>query len=221
MADFATLVFLLGQLGISLGLGAATFSLMFYFVATADGRIDPTESRFVAATRIVLVASLFLIVVTGGLVTAAHILAGERDIVMAPVYLGKWALIGVLIFSGLFHRLSLISAPVAGVISGASWYALFIVHTLAPQVSWGVLGIGYALWLGAFAIGFALVGKAARETPYVAPVQSPRPSTVVQKPASAKPALPQKPAPLSVGDAGPKASAPHIDFDLSKGSHSH
>ena len=60
MADIAVLIFLLQQLGIALGLGAATFSLLFYVLSLQDGVVDASEKHFMHATTTVLVVALFL-----------------------------------------------------------------------------------------------------------------------------------------------------------------
>lgn len=215
MADIAVLIFLLQQLGFTLGLGAATFSLMFYVLGIADGAVDASEQRFIHATKTVLALSMFLIVLTGGLVTGAHILADEMIIVLAPVYLSKWILIGVVIVNGILLRFKAYSAIIGGIISGASWYALFIVHTLVPDVSWSVLGVGYALWLLIFALGFAAVHRGARsEWAGVAPTLKPKPQAPQPAPKVEQPHIPVSRIAYAIPQ-GHKL-APPIEFDLNK-----
>lgn len=205
MADIAVLIFLLQQLGIALGLGAATFSLLFYVLSLQDGVVDASEKHLMHATTTVLVISLFLIVVTGALITGAHFLAGEVGVISAPVFISKWLLIIVIMLSATLFALKAISPFTSATISGASWYALFIIHTLTPNVSWDILGLGYVLWLAIFAVGFWVVGKRGTQLTSVPPRRVPE----------------QNSAPRVVPQARPlptlKSKHAPIEFDLNKG----
>ena len=159
MADIAVLIFLLQQLGIALGLGAATFSLLFYVLSLQDGVVDASEKHFMHATTTVLVVALFLIVVTGALITGAHFLAGEFEVISTPVFISKWLLVIIIMLGATLSAMRAITPFTSATVSGASWYGLFIIHTLAPNVSWNILGLGYVLWLAIFALGFWIVKK--------------------------------------------------------------
>lgn len=162
MESFALLVFLLQQLGIALGVGASTFALMFYIVGISDGVIDASEKRFMHAVYTTLRLSLFLIIVTGILITGAHYFAGEIATITAPSYLFKWILLLCIVVNASLMDLRMLPPHIGGAIAGASWYALFVLHTLSLSLSWGLLFAVYVAWLIIFYVGFTLLQKFAQ-----------------------------------------------------------
>lgn len=205
MADIAVLIFLLQQLGISLGLGAATFSLLFYVLSLKDGKVDESEKHFIHATGTVLVISLFLIVATGALITGAHYLAGEIGVISTPVFISKWLLVIIIMLGATLSALKAITPFTSATVSGASWYALFIIHTLAPNVSWDILGFGYVLWLAIFALGFWVAGRHDTPVPHAPPQKIAVTTSAPQSSVQTRPLVTLK-----------SKYAP-IEFDLDKG----
>lgn len=156
------LLYLLQQFGVTLAVGASTFSLMFYIVGLSDGVVDASEKRFMHAVYTTLRVGLLCILITGILITAAHYFAGEYAVLMAPAYLFKWILLGIIIINATLMDMRVLSAEHGGVIAGASWYALFVIHTLSLSFDWTILVSVYAAWLLIFWIGFRLLQKSAR-----------------------------------------------------------
>ncbi len=154
MQDLAFLLFYLQQFGVALGLGASTIALIFYFASSADGIIESSERRFVHAAEAVLRIALFLIIVTGFTITIAHILAEETATVSLPSFVFKWVLIGVIITCGRLVAWKMISRSVGGALGGATWYALFTLHTIAPIIGWEVLLPLYVAWVLFFSLMF-------------------------------------------------------------------
>jgi hypothetical protein len=139
------------QLGVALGLGAETIMLVAYVSAVKDGVIDEHEAQFLRATRNVLWVSIVLMVVSGLAITALHFLAGQAATVFSPAYLFKSLLIvSVIALTALLHVLP---ETFAEGLLGGTWYALFLVHILAPVASWGSLLTLLIVWL----VGFSLV----------------------------------------------------------------
>jgi hypothetical protein len=139
------------QLGIALGLGAQTIMLVAYISATKDNIIDVTEAQFLRATRRVLAVSLVFVVLSGVGITLMHSIAGQGLVVHSPAYLFKAALILlVVVLTLLMH---VIPETFAEGMMGANWYALFLVHILAPITSWANLLTLWGVWL----IGFNLI----------------------------------------------------------------
>lgn len=189
MDGLALFFFFLQQLGMTLGVGASTFMVMLYIIANADGRIDDSERTFLRAIYITLRIGLYLIIASGLAITAAHFLAGDASLIEKPTYMFKWVLIGILIANGLLMRMKKLSLTIGGTIAGGSWYALFVVHTLALDVSWTLLVGLYLLWLALFAIAFRVLAD-----------------TAIRRHLPASSGVEQSSAPLPQG--------PHISFTL-------
>lgn len=156
------LLYLLQQFGVTLAVGASTFSILFYIVGLSDGVVDASEKRFMHAVYKTLRVGLLCILITGMLITAAHYFAGEYDVIMAPAYLFKWILLAIIIITATLMDLRIFSGAVGGVIAGASWYALFVVHTLSLSFDWVTLWSVYLAWLVLFWIAFRILQQTAK-----------------------------------------------------------
>jgi hypothetical protein len=181
--EFASLIlYATQQLGIVLAVGGQTIVLVAYLLAMRDRVIDSTEAQFARAVRTVLVAGLFLIIVSGVGVSAMHYFAGELYILLSPAYLFKWILLGGVLLFTLGIGTNLLPQWLGEALAGGTWYALFFLHILAPDTSWENLLILYGGWLGAFALfWFALVfGTRGGAAPAAAKAAAPAP-----KPAAA------------------------------------
>src|SRR6185437_11775064 len=115
------------------------------------GVIDDTEAQFLRATRAVLWVSLALIIISGVAISLLHFMAGQGATVFTPAYLFKSLLIVlVVLLTALLHTLP---ETFAEGLLGGTWYALFVVHILAPVTTWVNLFTLYAVWL----VGFNLI----------------------------------------------------------------
>ncbi len=148
------ILFLLQQLGMTLGVGASTFALIFYLSALKDDVVDVSERRFLGMVYTVLRVGLSLVILSGALITAAHVLGGEQSIVFEPAFLFKWFLIGVIVLNAILMTFHLLPAIVGGPIAGATWYALFFLHNIAPEIGLPILLFLYALWLALLTLIF-------------------------------------------------------------------
>ncbi|MEI7719919.1 MAG: hypothetical protein WCI89_01785 [bacterium] len=142
----------LQQFGMAFGVGAETIVLIAYLMAVRDGTVDDEEERFTKAARTVAGVGIFLLLASGAGITLTHYLHGETSIVLAPAFLFKWSLIGIVTSLRMLNRGNSLGSGLLEGFSGASWYALFLVHILAPAAGWSILGIIYGGWL----VGFAL-----------------------------------------------------------------
>jgi hypothetical protein len=141
------------QLGVTLGVGAQTIMLVAYLSAMRDGVVDNQEAQFARAVRAVLNSGLVLVIVSGIGITVWHILAHSmvpetgQPVVLTEAFLFKWALVlGVLAFT----VLKSLPQNIMQGLAGGSWYALFVVHILAPVASWANLLTLYAVWMLGF-----------------------------------------------------------------------
>ncbi len=160
MIEFAGLaLFSAQQLGVMLAVGAETVLLTAYLLAIHHPDRAPRQ-QFLPAVRFVQGSGLFLILLSGAGAVWLHYAAQQFDVLLAPAFLFKWALIAMLLPAYLVeHYAKKEHAAVRG-FAGASWFALFLVHTLAPVASWADLLALYVAWLLAFGFtwaGFVLV----------------------------------------------------------------
>jgi len=147
------------QLGVTLGVGAQTIMLVAYVMAMRDGVVDDKEAQFSRAVMRVLITGLTLIILSGLGIMALHFLAGESAVIFSQAFLFKWLLIiGVLVCT-LFNNLP--QHMMLG-LAGGSWYALFVVHILAPVATWANLLTLYAVWMIGFGICWAIIVLATR-----------------------------------------------------------
>jgi hypothetical protein len=155
------LLYCVQQFGVAIGVGAQTIMLVAYISAIRDSVIDDKEAQFLRATRTVLWVSLGLMVLSGIGITFLHIVAGQLDIVLTPAYLFKCLLILVVV--ALTAALHTLPETLAESLLGGTWYALFVVHILAPVTSWINLLTLWAVWLVGFSIIWYIVVFATRE----------------------------------------------------------
>lgn len=210
MANIAELIFLLQQLGIALGLGAGTFSLLVYVSSFSDGVVNTSEKHLIHATSTVQVIALFLVGVTSAIVTGAHFLAGEIGIISAPVFVSEWLLLSIIVLSAILLALRAIRPFSFAIVSCASWYALFIIHTLVPNVSWDILGLGYVLWIAIFVFVFWIVKKRGTSVPSVSLPKNIEPAVT--------PSTAQHIRPLPTRKTQPVPSAFNVNKGLQKAS---
>ncbi len=124
--------------------------LAAFVLATRDGIVDAVEAQFLRATRRVLVLALVLIVTSGIAITVMHFIAGQGATILTSAFLFKWLLIVTIVaLSALTH---LLPETFAEALLGANWYALFIVHILAPIATWTNLFILWGIWVAGFCL---------------------------------------------------------------------
>jgi hypothetical protein len=173
------------QLGIVLAVGGQTIVLVAYLLAMRDRVVDSTEAQFARAVRTVLVAGLFLIILSGVGVSAMHYFAGELYILLSPAYLFKWILLGAVLLFTLGIGTNLLPQWLGEALAGGTWYALFFLHILAPDTNWESLLILYGGWLGAFALFWLALVFGTRERAGTSSVPK------SAQPAAAKPVPPK------------------------------
>ncbi|HVZ76105.1 MAG TPA: hypothetical protein VG934_02415 [Candidatus Paceibacterota bacterium] len=145
------------QLGVMMGVGGETIILIVYFLSARDGVIEPKEEQFGRAVHKVLGWGLWLMIASGAAITLLHIFSGASDIVLEPAFLFKWLLIGGVAAAELGQW----GRPFAnywweGSVA-SQWYALFLLHILAPIATWGDLIFLYVIWNIGFIASFVAV----------------------------------------------------------------
>lgn len=157
------ILYFVQQLGVMCGVGAATVLLITYLVSGRDGVFDARETQFGISVHKVMVFGLTLIVASGLVITIVHLSTGASAVVFAPAFLFKWMLIVLLVVGETLRGKHLFSRHVAwqGLL-GAHWYALFVVHVLAPVALWLDLIVLYAIWVSGFVLSFVSLERALR-----------------------------------------------------------
>ncbi len=138
------------QLGVMLGVGAQTILLITYAISVRDGVVDSKESQIARAVTKAILAGLSIMVLSGLAIAVLHFLMGQWFVLLAPAFLFKWALIVFLIVATFVWRKSPFPDFIWEGIIGASWYALFMVHIIAPVASWFDLIVLYVVWVAGF-----------------------------------------------------------------------
>lgn len=150
-ADFINLIlYSFQQLGVMLGVGAETIVLVAYLLAIRDGTVDSQEERFARAVKHVLYTGLGFILFSGIAITLMEMALRNGAIVIMPAYLFKVLLIAIVLVLARFTRGNTFTEGLTEGFAGATWYALFVVHILAPVASWGQLFVLYAAWATGF-----------------------------------------------------------------------
>lgn len=201
-------VSLVQEAGVLLGVGALTITLVAHLLALHSHRDELTHA-YVRAAQACRAIALILIIVSGGAAILVHIETHTTALLTSPAFLFKWVLIALLAAFYFLERgaTSYWQDTVEG-FEGANWYALLIVHTMVPVISWALVLQIYAGWLAAFGVVWAIFVWIMRRHSTLQPsaVVAPAP-----KPASVPvlaPAVAPKPVPAPV--VTPKPTPPPV-----------
>ena len=210
--ELVSLVVSLAQeIGIVAGVGALTITLVGHLLSL-HAHVSETVYGYVRAARHIRALALMAVIISGGAAVLIHFQTQTPQVLVAPAFLFKWLLIALLT-AFYFVELKVVGLwrdAVEG-FEGANWYALFIVHTVAPALGWGMLLYTYLGWLATFAViwaAFVWLMRRQSTLPHkpAAPASVPPPVPVAPKQMP-----PQTPAPQSVAPLPPKpAPAPVV-----------
>jgi hypothetical protein len=143
-----SLILTIGQ---TLGVGASTFALIFYIMATQDGVIDASERRFMGAVYVVLRVGMVLI----ALALVGRLFVG---IPLDSVGNMQWLLLGIITLNAVLMSMRKMPMRFGPVLAGGSWYSFFLVSTLPLSLmSLWILGLLYVAFLSLFFIAFTVL----------------------------------------------------------------
>jgi hypothetical protein len=206
------------EAGVLLSVGAALAVMLGYLFALRDGKISEKEARYSRNSHRAIDIGLALMILSGIVIVGVHMSLGQAQIVFSPVFVFKWLLIiGLSCLYVAERKKPYASALTEGAI-GATWLALFLVHTVHPDVSWLMLGILYAVLLAVFLAVWMIIVKlsikqiqtaapASALKPIVQPKAVPAmatPAPIVQK-AAVLPSPPPTPKPIAAPVPAPVA----------------
>lgn len=189
------------QLGVSLGVGASTILLVAYLQAQRDREVDDQEKGFALAVRRVMDFGLFCMIVSGIGIVAIQIMQGQSIAVFSTAFIFKWSLMGVVLFMAVANRGSSLASEVFQGIAGGTWYAIFVIHILAPEAELLDLAIFYGAWLVGFMICWTMMVFAFRGKKGAVPI-----------PARVQTVPPLRPSPNFT--APPTPVAPQVVSDI-------
>jgi len=197
-------IYVAQQLGIMLGVGAQTVLLCTHLLNIHRNEPDAPHASYATAARKSLSVGFFLIIVSGAAAVAVHLFGGNTAVLFAPAFLFKWVLIALVFGMFLLQNRLAHWSDVAAWFAGGTWYALFLVHTLAPITSWFNLVALYGAWLAAFGIIWVLFVLIMRKTAHgAAPAK-------VAVPVAVKTAPPPPPVPPKSVPPPPPAPKPIV-----------
>ncbi len=214
--ELVSLVVSLAQeIGIVAGVGALTITLVGHLLSL-HAHVSETVYGYVRAARHIRALALMAVIISGGAAVLIHFQTQTPQVLVAPAFLFKWLLIALLT-AFYFVELKVVGLwrdAVEG-FEGANWYALFIVHTVAPALGWGMLLYTYLGWLATFAVIWAafvwlmrrqstLPHKPAAPAPTPPTASTPPPAPPLQKP---MPPPPPKPASVPIPPPAPAPAA--------------
>lgn len=184
------LVSLVQEIGVVVGVGALTLTLIAHLLSLHAHRNETTRS-YVRAAHYLRAMALVVIVLSGAAAVLIHAAGGAWAILVSPAFIFKWLLVVLLVVLHFTEwRVEGVAQDATEGFEGANWYALFIVHTLAPVVSWTFLLALYTGWLITFGIIWAIFVWIMRAQSTIKP-KTPK------EPTGKPPAVVQKPVPPS------------------------
>ena len=126
------LLSILQAIGVSLGVGCSTVAITSFFVAIADGSIDPQERKMLGVVYILLRVGMGLILGTTALLGFIHITGAHNGSYFTPFMIGRWILIFVLFTNAILMTKRIMPPSFGPAIQAASWYTLGITFALVP-----------------------------------------------------------------------------------------
>ena len=122
---------ILQSVAIGLGVGTSTLAIINFFVAIADGKIEPEERKMMGVVYIVLRVAMGLILLTTVLLTLFgyyHFTLG----VVSGYGLAFWLLILVLYSNAVLMTYHLMPSTIGPALQASTWYTLGTLSALLP-----------------------------------------------------------------------------------------
>lgn len=192
------------------GVGALTITLVGHLLSL-HARQNEVVHGYVRMAHQLRALALIVVIISGVAAILLHVDEGTLDVLLAPAYLFKWLLIVLLtVFHFLEWKVVGWKQDAVEGFEGANWYALLLVHTLAPATGWVTIGSLYGGWLVAFgAIWAAFVWFMRRQN--TLPVATkPAEGPVPVPPPAPKPIQPAAPEPKPIPPPPPKPIPPPV-----------
>jgi|GEM_PF-1854779 len=211
---FALGIYSVQWLGVVLGVGAEVVLLCAHLIALHQHK--PQWLGSVSAVRAAQFMGLLLIILSGLGAVAYQFLIGQPGLLLQAVFGFKWVLIVALTVAYVLEKHLVSGRAVLEGFAGATWLALFLVHSLAPVAAWLDLTVYYVAWLAVFSLGWGVSILVMKRTgsAAAAPALDIEPAPVVAKvapkpaPAVVKVVPKPEPAPVIAPVIKPVVAAP-------------
>lgn len=131
MGIIFVLAAILQQIAISLGVGCSTVAIINFFVAIADGTIDPKERAMMGIVYTVLRVAMLVILLTTVLLAVLHMVNTDLPYI-TPFTMALWTLILVLFGNSLLMTKHIMPSNFGPAIQASTWYTLGIIMSLIP-----------------------------------------------------------------------------------------
>jgi hypothetical protein len=125
------LVSILQSISISLGVGSSTLAITNFFVAIADGTIDPVEKKMMKVTYIVLRVAMVLILLTTLILTLTGYYNFSHTTI-APYGMTLYVLIAMLYINAILMTKRIMPRTLGPALQVSAWYTLGVVNALLP-----------------------------------------------------------------------------------------
>lgn len=131
MTILFTLVAIMQSFAISLGVGSSTLAIVNFFVAIADGNIEPSERRMMGVVYVVLrVAMIVILVSTLILLAKQYAVTGFSS--MSAFSIGQLVVILALFVNAMLMTAHMMPSNFGPALQAGSWYTLGTLAALVP-----------------------------------------------------------------------------------------
>ncbi len=123
------------EVGLTLAVASSTYALIFYYKATADGKVDETERSFLHIVYRVLRIGLLLLIAAEAIgVIMYHYYGSSAEYFYTPVFYARVTLLGVIVSNAFLMQWRLMPMWLGPALAGGSWYAYFLLNTIPLYV---------------------------------------------------------------------------------------
>jgi len=130
MVFIITLTSIIQALATSLGVGSSTLAIVNFFVAIADGKIEPDERRMMGVVYIVLrIAMLLILATTLALFMHTYVAYGVPAI--TTFHIAQLLVLAVLFINALLMTIHLMPNTFGPALQAGSWYTLGVLAALS------------------------------------------------------------------------------------------
>lgn len=134
-------------MAISLGVGSSTIAVTNFFVAIADGQIDPQERKMMGVAYLILRIAMFIALITTSYILMVKLLSGG-EVIIPAFLISQLILLVILFLNAILMTLHYMPSTFGPAIQASSWYTLGIILGLETvhltNFTFGQFLLGYA-----------------------------------------------------------------------------
>ncbi len=145
MTSLAILISIIQSFSISLGVGASTIAIISFFVALADGKIEPAERKLMGVAYALLRIAMVAILAT------TLVLLYLNYFALTPFIIAQLCIIAILFINAILMTAHIMPSTFGPAIQAGSWYTLGTLSALAAlQLTHFTVmqfSLGYLTWI--------------------------------------------------------------------------